>query len=408
MLRYNKNIPDGTRDILFGEADLYDEITSSLARVYEEDGYSKIITPSIEYYDVFDYLGQSLDQEEMYKLTDNKGRLAVLRADNTTPVARVIATKLRSCDPPFMFYYEQNVYRHGGNYTGARSEILQSGVEYAGIGGIRCDLACVATAIKALRSLNVGFKLEIGHVGFANALIDEMGLTAEQNEAVREYINAKNTMSLGFLKTESDLSKIKQLPRLCGEREVFGHARKLAGGNETALKALESVEELYTYLYDAGLADDILVDLGIAHPIEYYTGFVFRGYIEGAGEHVLSGGRYDNLIGCFGRSLPATGFAINVGLAADALYKKRGLPNNASAEYVIHYDPAAFAEAVALQRQCAEKGKRAILSCYADADDTYAYAEKTGAAYMTLVDKSGCREIEVYRENGACRKKFEV
>ena len=104
MFRYNKNTPDGTRDILYGEAKLYAKITAALSSVYESDGYMPVITPAIEYYDAFDYAGQALAQDKMYKLTDNNGRLIVMRADNTTPVARIIRTKAQSVTPPYMLY----------------------------------------------------------------------------------------------------------------------------------------------------------------------------------------------------------------------------------------------------------------------------------------------------------------
>ncbi|HJM41993.1 MAG TPA: ATP phosphoribosyltransferase regulatory subunit, partial [Nitrospinota bacterium] len=45
----------------------------------------------------------------------------------------------------------------------------------------------------------------------------------------------------------------------------------------------------------------------------YYTGTVFEVFSPLAGYPICSGGRYDDLVGRFGASVPATGFAIDVG-----------------------------------------------------------------------------------------------
>ncbi len=394
MYRYNKNIPDGTRDIIFDEAELYNAITEKLTKVYRADGFERVITPQLEYYDAFDYAGQSLAQEEMYKLTDTNGRLVVLRADNTTPVARVIATRLRSMKPPYKLFYNQNVYRINSDYSGRRSEIMQSGVEFAGIGGTKCDLMCITTAIKALRSLGIAFKLEIGHAGFCDALIEEMNLTEEQNEAVREYINAKNTLSLNFLKTDSDFSKIKQLPRLYGDSEVFERASKLAGENKRAQDSLENVREIYNALTDAGYGDDIMIDLGSAQSMEYYTGIVFKGYMEGIGEPVLSGGRYDNLIKSFDFDIPATGFAINVCLAADAMIKSGNAmvsESKAQKSCFIHFCKNKFKQAMELQEKMTADGTVAHMSYFDSLEESELYAKENEFDFIAVIDGDGTK-----------------
>ena len=101
----NRNIPLGTRDILFGEAETYRSLTSSLTELYVSNGFKEIMTPGIEYYDVFK-TGSTLPQEQMYKMSDLDGRLIVLRADNTTPIARVVASKLPEGGVHKLFYHQ--------------------------------------------------------------------------------------------------------------------------------------------------------------------------------------------------------------------------------------------------------------------------------------------------------------
>ena len=77
---------------------------------------------------------------------------------------------------------------------------------------------------------------------------------------------------------------------------------------------LSYLRDLYDALVQAGCGQYIRFDLGLVHQIDYYTGVVFRGYAKGVGAPVLSGGRYDDLLGAFGRPAPASGFAVYVDL----------------------------------------------------------------------------------------------
>ena len=323
MNRYSKNIPDGTADIIFDKTLYIKKAVGMFNKVYEELDYKEIITPTIEYYDVFDFCGQPIPQETMYKMTDNNGRLLVLRPDNTTPIARVVATKLRDKFDGknyLKIYYNQNVFRANDGYSGRKSETFQSGVEIIGINGIKTDVFYIETAIKILKSTGVKFKLEIGHAGFYKSIVDSMDLSEKEKEAVKSYIESKNSGEINRVDGEK-YEIIRKIPQLFGGYEVIEKARVLAGGNKEAQKVLDYLYELYKILSDAGYGEHIIIDLGIVHEIDYYTGLVIGGYVEGIGESVLVGGRYDNLIASFGIDLPAVGFAVNVNLIAKALEK---------------------------------------------------------------------------------------
>ena len=56
----------------------------------------------------------------------------------------------------------------------------------------------------------------------------------------------------------------------------------------------------------------MIFDLGLSRAPGYYTGAVFEVYDPALGMPLGGGGRYDNLLGEFGHSLPAVGFAIGV------------------------------------------------------------------------------------------------
>jgi len=123
------------------------------------------------------------------------------------------------------------------------------------------------------------------------------------------------------------------------------------------------------------------------HQIDYYTGVVFRGYVEGAGDAVLSGGRYDALVAAFGRPAQATGFAIDVDAVAACL-PAAALP---ALELVVHYEDGLLAPALA-----AVDGRAAgtcELSPCRTLESTLKLAREKGAGAVLVVEKNGRREV---------------
>ncbi len=369
-----RNIPGGTRDIMFGEAELFRHLDTALTELYKKNGFSEITTPALEYYDVFE-TGGTMGQERMYKLTSPDGRLLVLRADNTTPIARVAATRLGDMLPVKLFYH-QKVYRLSPGHTGRKSEIAQSGIEILGSKGIQSDLLCMVTAIETLSRFGRKCKLELGHVGYYNALISECGLDASESGRVRRLVEAKDVNKI------SGLDKIAKIPFLFGGEEVFSEAEELAGENGEALASLAYLEKLYYALCEAGYKDSIMIDLGIVHSLDYYTGAVFRGYMEGAGEPVLVGGRYDTLISRFDRDIPATGFGVNISEVVDTLMKSGMGRYKRSSKELVCFDTHSLGQAVRYVSESSE----AELSPINGKEANLEYARAEGYEKLTVFE----------------------
>ena len=374
----NRNIPLGTRDILFGEAETYRNLTASLTELYVSNGFKEIMTPGIEYYDVFK-TGSTLPQEQMYKMSDLDGRLIVLRADNTTPIARVVASRLPE-GGIYKLFYHQRVYRQMGGHTGRKNEVFQSGIEMVGASGLQSDLLCMVYALKTLERLGGDYKLEIGHVGYYNALIGELGLDESEIKKLRRLVDAKEINKI----TASD--KIKEIPFLFGGEEVFDRATALAEGNAEALSALGYLKQIYDALCNAGYKDRILIDLGIVHALDYYTGVVFRGYMEGAGESVLAGGRYDKLISRFDMDVPATGFGVNISTVADTIIRRGGKASEDTAvTELVTFEGDGLGAAI---NYCSEN-VFAQLSPIAGMSENLAYARENGISAVRCFTADG-------------------
>lgn len=314
--------PEGTRDLLFQSARALRSAENAIRGALEDQGYSEIVTPTIEFYDMFNQANPAHDQESMLKVIDRSGRICVVRPDNTTPVARVAATRLDDAALPVRLYYSQKVFRSVSGDHGHKGEFLQIGAELIGADGTEADLDILSAAFAALASTGAdSFRIELGHAELYKALVAELGVDEIEAEEIRRLIENKSFAALvDALAPYGDVPAarvLRAIPQLFGGREVLDEVEKLTG-NVRVLGAVAYLRRLYDALSAAGYGESILIDLGLVHEMGYYTGVMFRGYVGGAGAAILSGGRYNGLCAKFGRDLPAAGFGIDVESVAEA------------------------------------------------------------------------------------------
>ena len=339
MNKYSKITPEGTRDLLFEECDARRHVEHQLSAMFKARNYKKVITPTLEFFDVFNRASSGMQPESLYMLTDYTGRMMAMRPDSTLPIARIAATRLQGADYPLRLYYNQRVFKRCPSFSGHSDEKTQSGIELIGASGIRADLEIITTAIDALNSCGArDFRIEIGHAGFFKALSKALKTSDGIRDEIVEHIETKNFAALNDLLdtlAESDATRVlRNLPRLFGGGEVIEQAQSMCK-RKNELGPLQYLADLYEKLSQLGLDDKINIDLGLVHRNNYYTGVVFRGFIEGSGLTVLSGGRYDSLLGEFGKPLPATGFGVEIDALANALLNRGELVPKKPADVLV-------------------------------------------------------------------------
>ena len=362
----NTLTPDGTNDRLFEELEAEKKVTGTLAALFETEGYRQVRTPGLEFLSVFETNASYFPPEEMFKLSDNKGRLVAVRPDSTIAIARLTATKLKGAKLPLRIYYAQSVYRRQPEHRGHDAEVMQMGVEMIGEAGFGADVDIINLAIRSLQAAYSGrFRIEIGHVGIYKRLVERLGAGGEAKERIHRYVTAKNFSALeevldGFM-DRTTAALILKLPGLFGGAEALAEAKALFEGYDSSItEMLDYLGNVTGELTKSGLDTEVMLDLGLVNRAEYYSSLVFRGYGESAGEPLLSGGRYDGLFREFGDDLPATGFGVNIDLLAEVLAKG---PDNAS------------------EASCLEEGKRALRVAL-----TKGRLEKD---FMEILDKAG-------------------
>lgn len=312
--------PEGTRDLLFEDCISRHLVESKIKDVLVPRGFSEVITPALEFYDVFSPENHGIPQENMYKLVDMKGRLMAVKPDLTMPIARLACTRLRDHPLPLRLYYNQNAYRINPADSGHSDEVDQIGIEVIGVGGRRADLEALDLAIRSMESCGLNnYRIEIGHIGIFNALTARLKLDARHKEQLRELIMTKNYPALNDqmdrMKDMQTAAALKRLPALFGGEEVLDELKTLVDDEEIN-RVVDYLRSLLADLKELGADRHISLDLGIVGRNEYYTGIVFQGYTEGIGDTVLTGGRYDTLLSDYGMDLPAIGFGIDVDAVA--------------------------------------------------------------------------------------------
>ncbi len=157
------------------------------------------------------------------------------------------------------------------------------------------------------------FRVEIGDAGFFAGIIKEAEISEEDEKTLREYIEVKNYFEieklLNKINIKDEIKKVLlKLPELFGSVDILEQAKKITN-NEAALKSIHSLEELYKLIKVYELEEHVSFDLGMLSQYKYYTGVIFKAYTYGAGDTIVTGGRYDNLIKQFGKNSPSIGFA---------------------------------------------------------------------------------------------------
>lgn len=307
--------PIGVIDYLPDAAERLRQIESNVLECMRRWGYREIMTPTLEYYDTVG-AASATDDKKLFKLLDRWGTTLVMRSDMTAPIARVVSSLLKHQPFPIRLSYHANVFRAIEKEAGRSSEFFQTGVELVGDGSAEADAEVIALAIACLKAAGVKkFRVALGHVGFLNGLFEEAlpGRTEEQEVLKncllkRDYVGYRE--ELQRIDMEEGMRKeLEGLLRLRGGREICSQALANAVG-AAAKQAVEHLCEVWEVLQAYGAVDDVMIDLTLTGDFNYYTGVTFEGYASDLGFPVLSGGRYDNLLGQFGRPAPATGFAL--------------------------------------------------------------------------------------------------
>lgn len=295
--------------------------------VFEGWNYEEVITPSVDYYDLFEQGMGQREAQRGFRFTDNDGRLLALRPDVTSSVARMAATLLSERPRPLRFCYAAPVFRQQTqSHAEWRRENTQLGCELIGVGGKPADLEVLRLAAEILSRLNLDSRycITINNVEIFNGVAAQMSLETPAREQLRRLIDTREADELQRFLTNygnGETRVFAQPTQLIGKRNVIEAARRSIA-NQRSVAALDSLDALWTEIESLGLEDSFEIDLGDVSSLDYYTGLSLKVFVHGAGSSVGRGGRYDGLTGSFGRAEPAVGFVLNLDALTEVLGRK--------------------------------------------------------------------------------------
>jgi len=299
-------IPPGTRDVLPEEMRELRAIGGRMRAAFEDAGYGEVHTPALEYEEVL-LRGDARAAGARYRSFDEQGAVLALRSDMTIPIARVVATRYAYAKPPLRFSYLAHAWRVTDRGVGEPREFLQAGIELIGVPGADGEAEVVALTVEALNAAGLRrHRVGVGDGALYRGLLSSFGVSAEAHMPLLETLSRRDLVGL-----EAQVGRLDLDP---GQRDLLVELPQLRGGAEilSQTPGLEGLQSLHARLEERGVADRVIYDLGMVRELGYYTGSVFEVYDPAVGFTLGGGGRYDELIGRFGRDLPACGIALDV------------------------------------------------------------------------------------------------
>ncbi len=277
--------------------------------------YEELSPPTFEYEEVFRRAGGAEVAEKLVRFVDLDGRILALRYDFTSSIARMAATTFADAPWPLRLSYAGPVYRQEPERGGRARETLQVGAELLGEPALAGDVEIVRLTIALVRSAGItDFQLNVGHVGVLAGGLATLDESARAD--VRRWIDRKDRGSLerALAGAPAEVRALLELPFVIGRRDTLERIAQTAPA--AASDGLASLRALDDALSPAE-REHLVYDLGEVRGLDYYTGVHFELFAAGAGRAVGAGGRYDELMGRFGRPMPAVGVSIDLDALAE-------------------------------------------------------------------------------------------
>ncbi len=355
--------PDGVRDIYGQECSDRLIIMDKIHDRMKSFGYQDIDTPTFEFFDVFAQEINAGDARELYKFFDKEGNTLVLRPDFTPSIARCASKVMLDESEPIRVAYQGKSFLNTSNLQGKLKENYCLGVELFNDDTVYADAEMIALMIESLKSSGLtDFQVSIGDADYYKGLCEEAGIDDETEQLIREQIASKNYFAAERIMTEREVPEkfrnlILKVSDYIGSDEALDNAAKEVT-NERSLSAISRLKRLYKVLGCYNACQYVSFDLGMLSKFNYYTGVIFSAYTYGVGDAIAKGGRYDKLLGKYGKNAPAIGFVIILDDLMSALYRQNVPIEHEEEVLCVYYTDKDFSTALLEAAELRRNGKR--------------------------------------------------
>lgn len=358
--------PEGVRDIYGKEYAKKLAVEDFIHKQLNLYGYQDIQTPTFEFFDVFSKEIGTTPSKELYKFFDKEGNTLVLRPDFTPSMARCAAKYFMDEDIPIRFCYVGNTFTNTTSLQGKLKEVTQMGAELINDGSVEADGEMIAMVVESLLAAGLkDFQISIGEVEYFKGICDQAGLDEQTEYELREFISGKNIFGAQELLegrgiAESYSNMLLKVTDYFGTVEVLKEAKGLVC-NTRSLMAIDRLEKLHHVLCEYGVEKYVSFDLGMLSKYNYYTGIIFKAYTYGVGEPIVKGGRYDHLLGYFGKEAPAVGFVVVIDDLMSALESQKAGMEIADDLQYLTYNASNYESRLSEAKGLRKNGKKVAL-----------------------------------------------
>ena len=377
--------------------------------VYESFGFEPLETPAVENLDTLmgkygeegnQLVFKILKRGEKLDLSESELADLALRYDLTVPLARVVANHRNDLPKFFKRYQIQPVWRADRPAKGRFREFYQCDVDAIGSTSMIVEAELCSAVSGILENLGFDdFTIRLNHrellremlgaAGIAEASqtdalvaidkLDKIGVDGVKKELSERGISEESAESILRFIAETSVKKENE--------EVLSATSSFIGGESDAIKELKEILAL------AG-ARRIKIDPSLARGLSYYTGAIFEISIPDLAGSLGGGGRYDGLIGMFGKDqIPACGFSLGLERIIVVMDERGMFPADiagGSADVMVTvWSEESVKDSIELARSLREAGLRVLV--YPEVDKLgkqFKYASQIGIPKVCILGES--------------------
>ena len=415
MATVQARVLKGFRDYLPTSDIPRQRVLRTIAEVFESFGFAPLTTPALEYSEVL--LGKYGEEGDklLYRFEDNGGRDVALRYDLTVPLARVVAQH-RDLEVPFRRYQIAPVWRAEKPGKGRFREFLQCDVDIVGEPSIRADAECLTVGLRVMKALGVpGVMARVNNRKILDGLMDSLGV--EGTERRHDVLRIVDKLpKIGREGVAKELSEAVGLSEEAQERLFTFMALDVSAGLQGVMEVVGETEQgrlgveeltaLLNLMEGAGLGEQVEVDLSIARGLDYYTGTIYETFVLGHENYgsVMSGGRYDTLLGMFlKQSSPAVGISVGIERLLSLLTEIGLIEGKAGTAdvFAVLFDAESYGPLQRAAQSLREQGLKVEVSLKpAKLGKQFRYAERKGYRWVLIAssgdleqDKLGLKDL---------------
>lgn len=273
-----------------------ERVRFALRSLYERYDYRPYRMSQFEEYSLYAENRSFLQSPRVITFTDLDGRMMALKPDVTLSI---IKNAPETPGAVRKVHYRENVYRMDRD-SGNFKEILQAGLECVGdLSGYEIA-EVVYLAAKSLEALGEQTILSLSHVGLIRYALDKSGIPASARKQALDCLRQKREQELRALCESCGADP--ELPIALLRARELSELEPMLGDSVESWRELRQIVQL--------LKGRVALDFSLGNDMKYYSGLVFKGYVQGIPSHILSGGQYDRLLGHMGKKARAIGFAV--------------------------------------------------------------------------------------------------